>query len=46
MLPPKARTVRECVFVCSHYHLIYHILPLYLSVWFVFVYDLYSLQWC
>jgi hypothetical protein len=37
-------TFRECVFVCPHYHLIYHTLPLYLSVWFVSVYDLYSLQ--
>jgi hypothetical protein len=44
MLPPKSRTFRESVFVCSHYHLIYYTLPLYLSVWFVPVCDLYSLQ--
>jgi hypothetical protein len=44
MLPPKPRTFRESVFVCSYYYLIYHISPLYLSVWFIPVYDLYSLQ--
>jgi hypothetical protein len=33
-LPPKPRTFRECVFVCSHYYPIYFILTLHLSIWF------------
>jgi hypothetical protein len=44
MLPPKPKTIRESVFVCSHYQLIYHTSPLHLSVWFVSIYDLYSLK--
>jgi hypothetical protein len=44
MSPPMPRTFSESVFVCSHYYLIYLILPLHLSIWFVPVYDLYSLQ--
>jgi hypothetical protein len=44
MLPPKPRTFRESVFVCLHYYPIYFILPLHLSIWFVPIYDLYSLQ--